>query len=322
MNHKTLHWGILGPGRIAHTFASDIQLVDGCEITAVASRNSVPRAFAEQYQIARAYQGYQSLLSDTDIDAVYIATPHSCHLDNCIAALEAGKHVLCEKPLVLNTIQANQFKQVIERHPNLFFMEAMWSYFLPAIETAMRWIDEGRIGAVRHLRADFGYPIPYSPEGREYNKTLGGGCLLDMGVYPVALAWRIFQSMPNNISVQAQFAENGVEDDVIVMCDYGQRFATLATSFRYKLPNTAFIIGEQGYIKIPDFWRASECYRYQLDECVEQYSDDRQGSGFEFQIAHMRDCINEQMRESEIMPFKYSFGFQQLMEEIDRQARR
>lgn len=321
MANRIIKWGIIGAGRIAHTFAQDIAYVEGAEIIAVASRNSVPDEFAAQYNIRNSYQGYDALLADNDVDAVYIATPHSCHLDNCIEALNAGKHVVCEKPLVLNTHEASILKSIIDKCNNQFFMEGMWSYFLPAIREAMMWINEGRIGSIRQLKVDFGYPLPYNPELREYDVNLGGGCLLEMGVYPVALAWLLLNKMPERVRVYSHFADNGADDEIVALCDYVDQAVIIGSSFRSKLQNHAYIIGEDGFIEIPDFWRATECHLYHIEERVDTYHDSRDGTGFEFQIQHASDCIRDGKTESDIMPFEKSFGFQELMEVILKTAR-
>ncbi len=312
----TIRWGIVTAGRIAHTFAADAAHAANAEITAVAARRGHSAdAFARQYGIGKSYEGYEALFADPDIDAVYVATPHPLHLENSSDALRAGKAVLCEKPI---TVSADECEALIKvaKETDTYLMEAMWTWFLPAVRKAKEWVDAGRIGELLHVNADFGYPLEYEEHRREYDAHLGGGCLLEMGVYPVAIARYFTGRSPEQISARAHFAPNGVEDDVVALFDYGDVRATIGTSFRAKLPNRAFVIGTDGYIEIPDFWRASECRLYVLDERADDFIDDRKGSGFEFQIAAVSADLEEGKKQSEIVPLAASLGFQQDMDSI------
>jgi predicted dehydrogenase len=193
----------------------------------------------------------------------------------------------------------------------------MWTFFLPAIQVARRWVAEGRIGRIRHIKADFGYPLlPFDANRREYDATLGGGCLLEMGIYPIALAWLFLGQEPTNIQVVAHRAPNGVEDDVSMLLAYPSCTATLGTSFRAKLQNWAFIIGEDGYIAIPDFWRARECALYRLDERVDHFTDSRKTLGFEYEAAAVSADILASARESAVVPWSSSLKFQQHVERV------
>jgi predicted dehydrogenase len=260
------------------------------------------------------------MLADPEIDAGYIATPHTLHYRNMLDAITAGKHVLCEKPF---TVGAHDSRQVFElaEHSSRFVMEAMWTFFLPAIIKAQEWIAQGRIGRVCQVKADFGYPIgPYSPDRREYNAQLGGGCLLEMGIYPVALAWLFVQKDPDDIKVIARKAPNGVEDDVHMIFNYVNHdsgcSATLATSFRSKLQNWAYIIGEDGYIAIPNFWRADSCQLYHLDDCIDRFEDGRNSLGLNYETTAVNEDILAGRQQSKLMPWDYTLRFQQHMERV------
>lgn len=314
---EKIRWGILSTGRIAHSFAQDFQYVANGELIAVASRSVASAAsFGKQYNIPKTYANYQALFDDPEIDAVYIATPHSLHYQNTIDAFAGGKAVLCEKPF---TINAAECRDLISRatSENRYVMEAMWTFFLPAIQKARTWVAEGRIGVLKHIKADFGYPqLPYDAERREYKKELAGGCLLEMGVYPVALTWLFMQEDPTKIEVIARKAPNGVEDDLSILFEYSGVTATLGTSFRCKLQNWAYIIGEEGYIAIPDFWRASACYLYELDTKIDVFEDQRSSLGFNFETAAMNADLLAGRQESEIVPLSDSLKFQEHMEWI------
>jgi predicted dehydrogenase len=200
-------------------------------------------------------------------------------------------------------------------------MEAMWTYFLPAIQKAREWVEQGRIGRLRQVKADFGYPLlPFDPDRREYNAELAGGCLLEMGIYPVALAWLFMQRDPVDIQVTAHKAPNGVEDDVAMLFDYGDEsdgaVATLGTSFRSKLQNWAYVIGEEGYIAIPDFWRASECSLYQLDTRVDHFDDGRKSLGFNYETVAANEDIIAGRQQNSLVSWANTIRFQEHMERV------
>jgi predicted dehydrogenase len=313
---EKVRWGIVSTGRITHQFVQDFQFVPNGEVVAVASRSQESaNAFAGKYGIAKAYAGYERLLEDRDVDAIYVATPHTLHFQNTADAITAGKHVLCEKPFTINPRESKEIFEVAGRS-SVFVMEAMWTHFLPAIQKALGWVRQGRIGKLRQVKADFGYPqLPYDPDRREYNADLAGGCLLEMGIYPVALAWLFMQKDPVELQVVAHKAPNGVEDDVVMVFDYGRdsegAVATLGTSFRSKLQNGAYIIGEEGYIAIPNFWRASECSLYELDTCIDHFEDGRTSLGFDYEtIASNKDILAGRQQNS-IMPWDTTMRLQQ-----------
>jgi predicted dehydrogenase len=295
---RDIRWGILSTARISHQFAQDFPHAAGGELLAVASRTrGKAQAFADRYGIPVACGSYAELLGDDRIDAVYVSTPHTLHRGNSLDAIAAGKAVLCEKPLTVNPAEARSLIASAEQ-AGVYLMEAMWTWLLPAVRTALGWFQSGRIGHLRHVKADFGYPMPYDPAARAYARELAGGCLLDMGIYPIALAWLFVQKDPQACHATAHFAPNGVEDDVLVQFDYGECQASLATSFRCKLPNTAWIIGEQGQIVIPDFWRARECTLYRVEERIDHFVDGRKGGGFEYEI----EAVNRDLQAGRTLP--------------------
>ena len=313
---RKIRWGIVGAGRIAHTFAQDMPATGNGVITAVAARNGDPaKAFAGEYNIATSYKGYDALYSDPDIDAIYIATPHSLHLQHAADALRAGKAVMCEKPITLNALECQQLIDIAEESGS-YLMEAMWTWFLPAIRKAKEWVDSGRIGEIVQIQSDFGYPQVYSADKREYAAELGGGCLLEMGVYPVAITALFADADPNEVSVVSRHAPNGVEDDVVATFNYPAFVATIGTSFRAKLRNWAYIVGEDGYIAIPNFWRAKECQLWVLDEIVDQFDDGRLTNGFDYQTKAVNEDLIAGRPQSETMPLSASLRFQQHMDLI------
>jgi predicted dehydrogenase len=320
-NGAKVRWGIISTGRITHQFVQDFAYVPNGEILAVASRTQESAgAFAARYDIPRAYGSYGRLLEDPEIDAVYIATPHTLHYGNVADAIRARKHVLCEKPFTVGVEESRRLFHIAEQS-SVFVMEAMWTYFLPAIQKAREWVDQGRIGKVRQVKADFGYPLlPFDPDRREYNAEFAGGCLLEMGIYPVALAFLFIGRDPDDMKVVARKAPNGVEDDVQMLFDYGDNdngcSATLATSFRSKLQNWAYLIGEEGYIAIPDFWRASECLLFHLDDCIDHFRDGRKSLGFNYETMAANDDILEGRQQNTVMPWSNTIRFQEHLAQV------
>lgn len=313
MTAARLRWGVIGPGRIAHSFASDIAHTSNAELVAVAARDGQrARDFAQQYEIEHAHEGYQALFENAEVDAVYVATPHSYHLDHCSGALQQGKAVLCEKPLVISPQECREL-MAVAAETGSYLMEGMWTWYLPAIKQALEWYQQGRIGELLHIKSDFGYPMQYSEDLREYDARVGGGSVLEMGIYPVAIA-RLFTGRgPDSMQVSGRRAPNGVEDDVAAIFDYGDCMATLGTSFRCKLQNWTYIIGTEAYIAIPDFWRAERCYLYQLDDCIDSFEDGRKTLGFDYETEAVSQDILEGKTESEVIPLSTSLALQEDM---------
>lgn len=317
-DHKKIRWGIVSTGRIAQQFCQDMAFVNNGKLAAVAARNiNDAQTFAKKYGIEKAYQGYQAMFDDPDIDVVYIATPHSFHYQNAYDALMAGKSVLCEKPITISSEESINLT-ALAKTQGLFLMEAMWTYFLPAIQQAKQWYDDGLIGKVKHIKADFGYPMPYNSESREYKAEFAGGCLLDMGIYPLAIANYFSESPLSNLLVKSHLAPNGVDDDVIILADAGEVKLTLATSFQCKLQNWAYIIGDQGYIAIPNFWRADQCILYKSDQKLDHFSDNRASIGFNYEAQAVGKAIQDQQVQHPLMPHSTSHLLQQQMEMIKR----
>jgi predicted dehydrogenase len=213
---KKIRWGILSTGYIAHQFAEGLTVLPDAQIAAVGSRNADTAVeFAARYDIPRGYANYEELVRDPDIDVVYIGTPHSFHKENTLLCLSAGKPVLCEKPLTMNAADAEAVV-ITAREQKLFVMEAMWSRFLPALVKAKQMIDDGVIGDLQIVASDFGFAAPFDPKSRLYDPELGGGALLDIGIYPVSLASMIL-GPPDRITSMAQFGPTKVDEQTAMI---------------------------------------------------------------------------------------------------------
>ena len=311
-----IRWGILGTGTIAHTFAQDLPYAEGAVLHAVGSRTDASaRAFAEAHGAPVAHGSYDALVADPDVDAIYIATPHSLHLANASAVLRAGKGVLCEKPLTPTPEDSRALIAVAEETGG-YLLEAMWTHFLPAVQTALGWVREGRIGTVRRLHADFGYPTPYDPHSRIFDPALAGGALLDLGVYPIALAWLFLGQHPDEIQVTARYAPTGVDDDVAMIFSYPEAVATLGCSFRCRMGNAAVIAGEDGWIRLPDFFRARECSLYRMDERVDHYEDGREHAGYAYEAEAVGRDLRAGRQQSETVPWASTLAVQDQMARV------
>lgn len=253
---ETINWGILGTGYIAQEFAQALNSIPEAKLLAVASRGlgtgkqrDKAYSFARRFRVPRHYNSYEALAADKEIDIVYIATPNTAHKENCLLCLTAGKAVLCEKPFTLN---AQEAKEVIElaREKNLFCMEAMWTRFLPVIQHARQLLRDNLIGEIKMLTASFGIIVPPQPLERHYNPQLGGGALLDIGIYPISLA-HYFLGPPTGLISQGIMGNTQVDEQSSLVFHYDNgALATLSSSFLTQLANEIIIAGTQGEIKI------------------------------------------------------------------------
>ncbi|MEQ8471745.1 MAG: Gfo/Idh/MocA family oxidoreductase [Marinoscillum sp.] len=313
---KKVKWGIISTGRIAGEFASDFKYVSNAELVAVASRSQATAdEFARKHDVRKAYDSYEQLYEDPEIEAIYVATPHNFHFENSWAALSHGKAVLCEKPITVNPKQFDELRTHAKTQ-NQYLMEGMWTYFHPAIQKAQQWVKDGRIGDLVQIKADFGYAVPFNATGRMYSPELAGGALLDMGIYPLAMAWLLLQADPDAIYVTCHKAATGVDDDVNILFDFGNQTANLATSIRSTLSNKLMIVGTAGSIHIPHYWKASECTLFDGDNQIDHFDDGRASIGFNHELQAVSQDIIDGKKESDIMPHSHSAKFQEWMAEV------
>ncbi len=319
MKKEKIRWGIIGAGVISHAFVNDFKYMKNAELVAIAARDvEKAKAFASKYNIPQALS-YDELYSHNDIDAVYIATTHNFHYEQAMKCLQNGKAVLCEKPVTVNDREFKELMQLSKTN-NLFLMEALWTYFLPAIHKAKEWVDEGRIGKLKIIQADFAYPMEKNLEGRMYNPWLAGGSLLDLGIYPIALAYYLTNRNPVTVTATADMTLTGVDESLGMIFQYGDVTATLFSSIISRMTNEGRIFGETGHIEIPDFWRAYGCKLYDKDyNIVESYDDGRESLGFIYEIQHANDMIIEGEIESNVVPHSRSNDIQETMMEIRNQ---
>ncbi len=318
MRRSNIRWGIIGAGTIAHAFVNDFQWMKNASLVAIACSDlQRGKAFADKYHIPQILT-YEELYESEDIDAVYIATIHHLHFDQIVRCLNAAKSVLCEKPVTLNDHQFNIVSK-ISREKGVFLMEAMWTYFLPAILQAKQWTDEGRIGALKVLQADFAYPMNRITQAKLFDPALAGGSLLELGIYPVAFSYYMTGCDPEKINASAQLTESGVDERLAVTLQYGNLTSTLFSSIVTRMTNSARIFGEKGYIEIPDFWRAYECTLFDGEyKMIDSFRDGRESHGFIYEMQHANDRILQGAYESPVMPHSRSLDIQKTMTAIRR----
>lgn len=314
-----VRWAILGAGKIAQAFAKDLTAVNNAELVAVAARDKErAQIFAEEYNIPFVYS-YEELYNSNEIHAVYIATTHNFHYEQCVQCMEHGKHVLCEKPVTIND---GQFKKLarLAIEKQVFFMEAMWTYFLPAIQKARQWLQEGKIGKLKVIGVNFGFPMPKNLTGRMYNINLAGGALLDLGVYPIAFSTYFMNRKPDAITASGVLTETGVDERTGIILQYGDVTATLFNSMVNIMTNKGMLYGEKGYIEIPDFYKSTAAFLYDdFHNLLETFEDARITKGYNYEIQHATDAILQHKAESDVIPHSRSNEIQEIMTEVRKQ---
>lgn len=311
-----IRWGIISTGGIAHAFARGLRHLPDAEIVAVGSRSQASAdEFGDQYGIANRYDSYEALVADERVDVVYIGTPHAFHADNMRLALGAGKHVLCEKAFTINAAEAAECI-ALARERGLFLMEAMWTRYIPAIVRLREWIRDGLIGEPRMVQAGLNVDLPYDPQHRVYNPELGGGAMLDVGIYPIAFACMIL-GLPQTVSHQVQMGETGVDEHAAFLFGYDDgRAALLSFNVRQLLPNEVIIKGTRGYIRVhPPMHHPTRLTLYQTGgDKLEDFDIPYESSGLNYEAAEVHRCLRAGLTESDAMPLDETLAIMRLMD--------
>ena len=314
-----IKWGIFGTGNIANAFASDFKAVNSGELAGVASRNRVrAKEFAAEYNIPNSYEGYKNLVKNKEIDIVYIATPHAFHYENIKMCLENNISVFCEKPLTVNYQQAQEAAE-LAAEKDLLLLEAMWTYYLPAIKKVKEWIANDRIGEVKMIEADFGFRNEIDPDSRLFNLDLAGGALVDVGIYPIALANLIENSAVKNVLAEGRLGSTGVDEDNAALLKFESgTLAQLSSSLRTELEDEAVIYGTKGQINIPDFWRAEKAV-LEADECEEVFEDKRDTTGYNYEAEAVSKLLLEGQEKRAEKMLELSLANMRILDEIRKQ---
>ena len=316
---KKIKWGIMGSGNIAYKFVQSLKYIKDAEITAVGSRSSVRAAeFASQYGISRSYGNYRQLANDPEVDIVYIATHNPSHFECALLCLKAGKAVLCEKPFTLNVLQAEVLIRTA-RESGIFLMEAMWMRYLPTIVKVRELLAKGVIGEIRMIKADFGMRQSWNPESRLLKPALGGGALLDVGIYPISFSSMIFGPCPSTIKSVAYLGATGVDEQFSAILGYEKgSLAVLSGAIRTTLPNEARVIGTEGYIRIPAFW-CSQSVELCINGKTEQFELPFTSTGYIHEAEEAMHCIRQGLTESSIMPLDESLKIMKILDTLREQ---
>lgn len=319
--YETVRWGILGIGNIAHAFAEGLRHTPGARLVAAGSRDvERARAFALQHGAPHAYGSYEELASDPEVDAIYIATHHPQHAENALLCLSQGKHVLVEKPFAMNASQTDWVARSARNH-GLLCMEAMWNRFTPLMPRLKQLLQEEAIGKPRLLSADFGFVCEFNPQHRIFDPLLGGGALLDVGCYPLALSSLVF---PTAIEVSgvATLGETGVDEQCVITLKHKcGGLSMLMAACRVRTSQEAIIYGTEGTLRIPSPWWL--CPRQAIlsrpgrpDETIEV---ELSGNGYQYEAIEFGNCLREGRLESSIMPMSETVENLRVMDKLRKQ---
>lgn len=321
-NAHSLRWGVLAPGGIAHTQVADMRR-HGMHVDAVGSRDIArSRAFADEFGIARAYGDYESLVADPEIDAIYVASPHPFHAEQAMLALSHGKHVLVEKAFAMNAAQARAVLDLAAER-GLIALEAMWVRYLPYMRVLQDWIAEGHIGRVRSVAADRSTILSTDPAHRVRAVELGGGALLDLGVYPVAFVQGLIGA-PVAIVARGRLTDTGVDAAIAAVLEYADgTLATITTSLDTAGPNTVIVTGERGRIEVLD-----NAYEWPFDvrlvdsegTQLDAFTAAHEGRGMHYQAMELENLVAQGRTRSEVMSPDDTLDVMQIMDEIRRQV--
>lgn len=313
---KTIRWGIIGLGGIAHKFAKDLLTVDGCELYAVASRTQDKAdVFAAQYGAAKAYDSYEDLANDPLVDAAYIATPHVFHKENTIMCLNKGIVVLCEKPFAMNLDEVTEMISVAKKE-KILLMEALWTHFLPHYKHVLKIINDKTYGEVLKLEANFGFYREFNNNSRLFNKALGGGSLLDIGIYPIFASLTVL-GLPQNVEAQASFFKNGADSQCHMTFHYPNHVtAHLESSLVKDLSTVAIIHFENATIKINRQFHTPTTVTITANGNEETKNFKSDTFGYNYEIEHFNQLLRSGKTESEVMTFEFSKRLIKTLDEV------
>ena len=315
-----IKWGIIGCGKIAHKFVSDLALIDDAVLTAVASRsNEKADEFAQKHMAKKAFGSYDELFLDPEVDIVYIATPHHLHAELSIKAMENNKHVLCEKPLSINHIEAISIIET-SRRTKRFFMEALWTRFNPSFVEVKKRIDDGEIGEIKYINADFAFRSEFSTGDRTLDINLGGGALLDIGIYPAFLAY-IMLGVPKEIVAKSIFHKTASSDvQTSMIFQYAEAQAILYSSFESQSDMVARISGTKGQIYLNDRWHHADGYTLIKNDQAEKFDLQVMGNGYTYEIIECHNCLISNKIESKDWSHQNSLELITILDDVRKQV--
>jgi predicted dehydrogenase len=313
---KKIRWGIIGLGNIAHKFAKDLLTVKDAQLYAVASRSEKKASeFATLYGATLSYSSYEDLVNNKNVDAVYIATPHSLHKENTLLSLNKGIAVLCEKPFAMNAEEVEEMISCAKEN-NTLLMEALWTNFLPHYRYAINNLRENTFGKLLKMEASFGFYRAFDDNSRLFKKSLGGGSLLDIGIYPIFAALSIL-GKPKTIEAKATFFDNGADSSCYMVFNYENNVtAYLKSSLLEDLPTEAIFYCEKGTIKINRQFHCPSTVSIIIDDKEDLLDFDYNTIGYSFEIEHFNKLIQQKQSESPIMSFTFSKELIAVLDEV------
>ena len=313
---KNIKWGILGLGKIAGKFATALKDVEGAELYAVASRSKTKaETFAKEHAATKLFSSYEEMLKDEELDVVYIATPHVFHYEQTLLCLDHKKAVLCEKPFALNKKQVEEMIAKAKKE-KVFLMEALWTQFLPHFKFVIEQIKSEKYGKIKNLKADFGFPAPVDLDKRLYNKNLGGGSLLDIGIYPIFMAMSTL-GVPERIEAKASFHDTGVDEDCDIIFEYKNGVeAELGSSIIKQTPTAAIIQFEKATLTLNTRFHEPTSIIIQTPEGEETKEFKVNSNGYNFEAEHVQKMLREGKTESTEMTFEKSLQLIELLDKV------
>ncbi|MDH7914301.1 Gfo/Idh/MocA family oxidoreductase [Winogradskyella sp. SYSU M77433] len=316
METKAIRWGIIGAGKIATKFAKDLSTVPNTKLYAIASRNlEKAKVFGQEFEADVAYGNYKELTLDPNVDAVYIATPHSFHKEHTILCLNQNIPVLCEKPFAMNLQEVKDMIQ-LSKEKNTLLMEALWTIFLPHFQYVIELLNKKHFGTVVKLEADFGFKPEYDETSRVFDKSVGGGSLLDIGIYPIFAALSTLGN-PNKIDAKANFFESGADAECKMIFSYNEAEAHLKSTLTENTPTEAIFTCSEGTIKInTKFHQPSTVTLIDKFNNFELVTFNYNTIGYSYEIEHFNQLIRDGKTESDIMTFEKSIALISTLDKV------
>ncbi|MGB3468527.1 MAG: Gfo/Idh/MocA family oxidoreductase [Cyclobacteriaceae bacterium] len=312
---KKFNWGIIAPGKIAKKFAADLQLAESASLYAVSSRSlRNAEIFAESFPLEKCYDSYQKLIADPKVDVVYVAAPHAFHKRITIDCLNAGKSVLCEKPLGLS---ATEVKEMIDaaKANKVFLMEAIWTAFLPHYQYVKDLIYSEQTGAIHFMKSDFGFKAPFNSENRLFAKKLGGGSLLDIGIYPLFCALDLL-GIPETVKASATFAQTGVDTQTHAILGYQDKMVVASSSFVDTTPTETWIYCDDTTIRMCGRWHEPTSVEIIANGSVKTESFQVRGNGYQYEAIEVMNCLRKGNLQSDVLPWQKSLDLAKLIDRV------
>lgn len=317
--NDVVRWGILGTGRISKTFARALKDTPGAVLAGVGSRTrDAADAFAREFGGA-AYGSYEELAAASDVDLIYVGTPHPLHVENARMALNAGKGVLCEKPFTMNRREAEELV-ALARAKKLFLMEAMWTRFMPALAEVRKIVESGEIGPVHQVNAELGFKSEAGPDHRLFNPALGGGALLDLGIYPLSIAVALLGPV-EKVTAQADLGPTGVDEQTgFLLRHRGGGMSVCSCSLRARLPGELTIAGEGGHVRMNTLFHHTHTVTVvRADGIARTVPTPFLGNGYVHEVLEAQRCWRAGLIESPGMTHEESLALMGVMDEVRRQ---